>query len=92
MAIVHQTFLCFLQKLSSSTCIITRSIFNILSQEGILKGYRGTILIAFRRFFLDTRRSRYIGLAKTHLQQVLTATAVNLIRAAAWLEEIPFAR
>ena len=41
---------------------------------------------------LDARRSRYIGLAKTHLQQVLTATAINLIRAFAWLEEIPFAK
>ncbi len=41
---------------------------------------------------LDARRSRSIGLAKTHLQQVLTATAINLIRAVAWLEEIPFAK
>ncbi|HEX4203218.1 MAG TPA: transposase [Ktedonobacteraceae bacterium] len=41
---------------------------------------------------LDMRRSRYIGRAKTHLQHVLTATAINLIRAGAWLEEIPFAK
>jgi transposase len=41
---------------------------------------------------LDMRRSRYIGLAKTLLQQVLTATAINLIRAVSWLEEIPFAK
>jgi transposase len=41
---------------------------------------------------LDMRRSRYIGLAKTHLQQVLTATAINVIRAVSWLEEIPFAK
>jgi transposase len=41
---------------------------------------------------LDMRRSRYIGLAKTHLQHVLTATAINLIRVGAWLEEIPFAK
>jgi transposase len=41
---------------------------------------------------LDMRHSRYIGLAKTHLQQVLTATAINLLRAVAWLEEIPFAK
>lgn len=41
---------------------------------------------------LDMRRSRYIGLAKTHLQHVLTATAINLLRAVAWLEEIPFAK
>lgn len=41
---------------------------------------------------LDMRRSRYIGLAKTHLQHVLTATAINLIRAGNWLEETPFAK
>jgi len=41
---------------------------------------------------LDMRRSRYIGLAKTHLQHVLTATAINLLRVGAWLEEIPFAK
>ena len=41
---------------------------------------------------LDMRRSRYIGLAKTHLQHVLTAAAINLIRVDAWLEEIPFAK
>lgn len=41
---------------------------------------------------LDMRRSRYIGLAKTHLQYVLTAPAINLMRAGNWLEEIPFAK
>lgn len=41
---------------------------------------------------LNARRSRYIGLAKTHLQQILTAMAINLVRVIAWLEEIPFAK
>lgn len=41
---------------------------------------------------LDMRRSRSIGLAKTHLQHVLTATAINLLRVGAWLEEMPFAK
>jgi len=31
------------------------------------------------------RRSRYIGLAKTHLQHLLTATAINLVRLGEWL-------
>nr|WP_184759041.1 IS1182 family transposase [Streptosporangium album] len=35
------------------------------------------------------RRSRYIGLAKTHLQSVLTATAINLVRIDAWLTGTP---
>jgi transposase len=33
----------------------------------------------------DLRRSRYIGLARTHLQQLLTATAMNMVRVIAWL-------
>jgi transposase len=53
-------------------------------------GVEGTISQAVCA--LDARRSRYKGLAKTHLQQVLTATAINLIRAFAWIEEIPFAK
>ncbi|VAW34607.1 hypothetical protein MNBD_CHLOROFLEXI01-2263 [hydrothermal vent metagenome] len=33
---------------------------------------------------LDSRRSRYFGLAKTHLHNVLTAVAINLGRVAHW--------
>ena len=40
----------------------------------------------------DLRRSRYIGMAKTHLQNLIIATAINLIRAVAWLMEVPRAR
>jgi transposase len=39
----------------------------------------------------DLRHARYIGLAKTHLQHVLTATALNIRRLGAWWEERPFA-
>ena len=38
-----------------------------------------------RRF--DLRRSRYIGLARTHLQQTINATAMNLVRIADWLRK-----
>ncbi len=37
------------------------------------------------------RRARYRGLAKTRLQHVLTATAINLLRIAAWLDGVPLA-
>jgi len=37
----------------------------------------------------DLRRSRYVGFAKTHLQHVLTAVALNLCRVADWLADIP---
>jgi len=40
----------------------------------------------------DLRRTRYIGLAKTKLLHLLIATALNMVRIAAWLAEIPLAR
>ena len=42
----------------------------------------GTISQGTRGFGL--RCSRYIGEAKTHLQHILTASAINLVRFAAW--------
>jgi len=56
----------------------------------IRAGIEGTISQGIRSFAL--RRSRYIGLAKTHLQHVLTAAAMNLTRVFAWLEQIPRAQ
>lgn len=53
-------------------------------------GVEGTISQGVRRRSL--RCARYIGLAKTHLQQLLMATAVNLLRVGAWLLEIPRAQ
>jgi transposase len=50
-------------------------------------GVEGTHTQAIRRCGLRQRRS--IGHAKTHLQHVLTATALNLVRVAAWLEDVP---
>lgn len=41
-------------------------------------GIEGTISQAVRR--LDLRRTRYWGLAKTHVQNVATACAINLSR------------
>ena len=50
-------------------------------------GIEGTLSQGVRAFGL--RCSRYLGLAKTHLQHVATAAAVNLERLAAWLQAIP---
>lgn len=50
-------------------------------------GVEGTISQGVRA--LDLRRSRYIGLAKTHLQHLLIAIGINLVRTAAWLNEQP---
>jgi transposase len=53
-------------------------------------GIEGTHAQAIRRCGL--RRCRYLGLAKTHLQHVITAVAVNLVRVAEWLAGTPVAR
>jgi transposase len=50
-------------------------------------GIEGTISQGIRAF--EMRRSRYIGQPKTHLQNVLTATAMNVVRASMWLAETP---
>jgi transposase len=53
-------------------------------------GVEGTIAQAVQAF--EMRRCRYRGLVKTHLQHVITATAMNLVQIADWLRGEPFAR
>jgi len=53
-------------------------------------GIEGTLSQGIRRSGM--RRSRYVGAAKTHHQHVLTATALNFIRTAAWLADQPRAK
>jgi transposase len=50
-------------------------------------GVEGTISQGVRAFGL--RRSRYRGLARTHLQHVATAAAINLARLGDWLRAVP---
>jgi transposase len=38
------------------------------------------------------RRCRYIGLAKTHLQHIISAAAINLVRIGNWVNGIPTAQ
>ena len=56
---------------------------------GQRRGVEGTISQGVRAFGL--RRARYRGLAKTGLQSVVTAAAIDLDRLAAWLAERPLA-
>jgi transposase len=53
-------------------------------------GSEGTLAQGVRRCGL--RRARYVGQAKTHLQAVLTATALNLIRLINWLAGVPLGK
>jgi transposase len=50
-------------------------------------GIEGTISQGTRSFGL--RRSRYIGQAKTHLQHILIAIAINLSRFVNWINQVP---
>ncbi|MCY7277504.1 MAG: transposase [Phormidesmis sp. CAN_BIN44] len=59
-------------------------------QYSLRSGIEGTISQGIRGFNL--RQCRYLGLAKTRLQHILTAAAINLERIYAWLEEIPLAK
>ncbi len=53
-------------------------------------GIEGTISQGVRAFGM--RRSRYCGMEKTHLQHLIIATTINLVRVLAWSEGKPLAR
>ena len=60
------------------------------AEYAVRAGVEGTVSEGVRGFGL--RRCRYVGLAKAHLQHVITAAAMNLSRLAAWLEDVPRAK
>ena len=53
-------------------------------------GIEGTLSQGVRCFHL--RRTHYIGRVKAHLQHLLIATGMNLMRVARWLVEEPLAQ
>jgi transposase len=53
-------------------------------QYALREGVEATISQGVRAFGM--RRSRYIGLDKTHLQHLGIAAAINVVRAVAWLD------
>jgi transposase len=56
---------------------------------GLRSGVEGTLSQGVRT--CGMRRSRYIGEAKTHLQNVLIGAALNLLRMVCWLMGVPLA-
>jgi transposase len=58
-------------------------------QYAIRAGVEGTLSQGTRGCGL--RRTRYVGQAKTHLQHLLTAVALNLARFVAWVQGVPLA-
>ena len=50
-------------------------------------GIEGTLSQGVRAFGL--RQANYIGQAKTHLQHILIAIAINIVRVVAWIWDIP---
>jgi transposase len=57
------------------------------AKYALRSGVESSLSQGIRRFAL--RQSRYRGLAGTHLQQLLTATAMNIVRVIAWLWDEP---
>jgi hypothetical protein len=53
-------------------------------QYALREGIEDTISQGVRAFGM--RRSRYLGLAKTHLQHLGIAAGINVVRAVAWLD------
>jgi transposase len=53
-------------------------------------GIEGTLSQGVRAFAL--RQARYGGLAKTRLQHILTAVAINVVRLVGWLGGVPHAK
>ena len=53
-------------------------------------GIEGTLSQGVRAFGM--RRSRYVGLARTSLQQACTGAAINVLRVVRWLEGRPRAK
>lgn len=64
----------------------TEEFASLYSQRA---GIEGTVSQGVRAFGL--RQARYRGLKKTHLQELTTATAVNVGRIANWLNGVPTA-
>ena len=59
-------------------------------EYGLRSGIEGTLSQAVRRCGL--RQTRYIGQAKTHLSNLMIATALNLVRMISWLMDVPLAK
>ena len=59
-------------------------------QYAVRAGVEGTISQGTR--ISDMRRSRYVGEAKTRLLQLLIGAALNFMRVAAWLADVPHAQ
>jgi transposase len=57
------------------------------AQYAVRAGIEGTCSQGIRAFGLG--RSRYLGFAKTYLQHLATAAAMNLVRVDAWLLGVP---
>jgi transposase len=59
-------------------------------QDAARAGIEGTLSLGVHAF--ELRQARYRGLAKTHVQHVATAAAINLARLSAWCQGLPRAQ
>ena len=64
-----------------------QSTADFRTRYAVRAGIEGTISQGVRAF--GVRQARYRGLAKTHLQQVATAAAMNVDRVVQWFDGRP---
>ena len=76
-----------LQPIPEQTAQIARAAFPKGSVYLTLRDQLGTLSAGIHNSGM--RRSRFIGLAKTHLQNVAIAASLNVCRLVAWLEGVP---
>ena len=74
----------------SERCMKERRPENIERNINSVPGLRAQCAQATRGFGM--RHSRYIGASKTHLQQVVSATAINVVSVTNWLREVLLAK
>ena len=75
------------EEMAMQTARQRQSTASFEAQYALRAGVESTHAQGIRR--CDLRHARYRGLAKTKLQHVLTAAALNLVRVSAWLAETP---
>lgn len=64
--------------------------FLVLYKVELRAGVEGVFSQGIR--LCGLRQARYVGLAETHLQQVFTAMAINIIRVGNWFAGVPLAQ
>jgi transposase len=75
------------QQLALSATRQRQTTAEFKTQYAACAGVEGTL--SQRILAFGSSRARYMGLAKTHLQHIISAVVINLVQVMAWLAEMP---